>query len=165
LQDISGQSKAQARLLAKMKRSGDLAAGFPREYWFFFEGSFGNRLALSKRAQPVLEGFHVSIENGRDVKSEQLRKNQSSDPGQAERTPRFRSRIKSQRDGQRAHERSHGGHHDGTETQQRTLIDGFLRRFAAVALFFQRHVDHHDGIFLDDAHQHDDAHKRVEIQI
>ena len=94
-----------------------------------------------------------------------MRKNQSSDHGQAERTPRFRPRTKSQRDGQRAHERSHGGHHDGTETQQRTLIDGFLRRFAAVALFFERHVDHHDGIFLDDAHQHDDAHERVEIQI
>ena len=38
------------------------------------------------------------------------------------------------------------------------------RRHAVAALPLQGEVDHHDGVLLDDAHQHDDAHEGVEGQ-
>ena len=54
-------------------------------------------------------------------------------------------------------QRGHGGHHDGAEAQQAGLVNRVERRFAFLALGFERKVDHHDGVFLDDADQQDDA--------
>ena len=39
------------------------------------------------------------------------------------------------------------------------------RRLAFVALGVQREVDHHDGVFLDDADQQDDADERDDAEV
>ena len=39
------------------------------------------------------------------------------------------------------------------------MINSFIRKFALVALSFERKVDHHDGVLLHDADEQDDADK------
>src|SRR5581483_3121830 len=63
-----------------------------------------------------------------------------------------------------AHQSGHGGHHDGTEANQSTLVNGFLRALTFVALSVEREVDHHDGVLFHDTDQHDDSHEGVQVQ-
>ena len=44
-------------------------------------------------------------------------------------------------------------------------MNGFLGALSFCALGVQGEVNHHDGILLDNADQHDDAHEGVEIQL
>ena len=58
---------------------------------------------------------------------------------------------------QRAEKRGHRCHHNRPETQQAGFADGRPRIQPLLALGLNGKVDHHDGVFLDDADQQDDA--------
>ena len=60
---------------------------------------------------------------------------------------------------------AHGGHHDRTETQQAAFMDRIGGRFAVLALRVDGEVNHHDGVFLHDADEHDEADETVDVQI
>ena len=53
----------------------------------------------------------------------------------------------------------------GRKRTRRPGIDRLPGAFALGALGRQGEVDHHDGVFLDDPHQHDHPHKGVDVQI
>src|SRR5215510_1075936 len=57
----------------------------------------------TEASHPLLEAIEVDVEHRRDVEGQQLRKNQTTDYGQAERTSRLRAGAKAQRDRQCAH--------------------------------------------------------------
>ncbi len=78
---------------------------------------------------------------------------QSSDDGDAERTPELRARAGSERQGQRAQERGHGRHCNRAKTQKTGFIDRVFRALAFLAFSFQREIDHENGVFLNDADQ------------
>ena len=44
-------------------------------------------------------------------------------------------------------------------------LPGGVGAYLSEVLSFQREVDHHDGVFLDDADQHDDADKGVQTEV
>ena len=124
-----------------------------------------NRIAdfvlLESFAQPV----KPQINDRSGVEREHLTENQTTDDGDAERTPQLRARPGSQRQRQPTEQRRHGRHHDGTETQQTGLKDRLFGWFVLLALSFESEVDHHDGVFLHDADQQNDADQRDHRQI
>ena len=85
-----------------------------------------------------------------------MRQAQAADDGDAERLAQFGAGTGAERDRQRAEDGGKSRHHDRPEAQQTGLADRGLGRQADAAAF-EREVDHHDGVFLDDADQHDDA--------
>ena len=113
---------------------------------------------------PLVGRFQVEINHRRDVERQALRHHQSADDGQAERPAGLASRAKAERDGQRGHERGHGGHHDGAEAQQAAFVNRLGGGFP-LPLRVNGEVNHHDGVFLDDADEHDQADKAVDVQI
>ncbi len=78
---------------------------------------------------------------------------------------RIRSRTLAESQRQAGDQRAHRGHHDWPESQQTGLMDCLKRAFAFVALGYQREVDHHDGVFLDDADQENDADEGDQRQV
>src|SRR5579863_4953711 len=103
------------------------------------------------------ETIEVNVDDGRGVKSQDLADQKTTDNRNAERLTQFRADAGTQRERQSAEQRGHGRHHDGTEAEQAGLIDGVDGILAFLALGFEGEVDHHDGVFLDDADQQDDA--------
>ena len=69
------------------------------------------------------------------------------------------------RDRQRAHQRRHRGHHDRPEAHDAALEDRLGRALALGALRVEREVDHHDGVFLHQADQHDDADEGEQVEL
>ena len=61
--------------------------------------------------------------------------------------------------------RGHRGHENRPEAQQAGLVDGVLGAQPFAALGLERKVDHHDGVFLDNADQQDDADQRDDIKV
>ena len=53
----------------------------------------------------------------------------------------------------------------GRKRSRQASIDGIVGGLAALALRLEREVDHHDGVFLDDADQKNDADQRDDVQI
>jgi len=53
----------------------------------------------------------------------------------------------------------------GRKRSTQRLVDRVVGRTAFAALSFEREVDHHDGVFLDDAYQQDDADERDHAQL
>ena len=62
-------------------------------------------------------------------------------------------------------QRSHGRHHNGPETHDAGLIDGVFGRLVFFALRIKSEVNHHDGVFLDDADQQQDADQGDDVQV
>ncbi len=94
-----------------------------------------------------------------------MSENQADDDGDAQRTAQFRTHARAERERQATEQRSHRGHHDGPETKQARFVDGIQRRLPFLALGLQREVDHHDGVFLDDADEQDDADQRDDAEL
>ena len=67
-------------------------------------------------------------------------------------------------EGQSAQQRCHSGHHDGPETQQAGFVDGVERGLPFLALGFEREVNHHDGVFLDDTDEQDNSDQRDDAE-
>src|SRR6266566_1152351 len=107
-----------------------------------------------KAAGKPVEG---QVDHGRGVKRQQLADKQAANDGNAERPTQLRADAGAQSKRQAAEQRGHGGHHDGPEAQQAGFVDGVDRRLAFLALGLEGEVNHHDGVFLDDADEQDDA--------
>ena len=115
------------------------------------------RFPSQSKRPAARKAIEIEIDHRRDEQRDHLREQQAADHREAQRLAQFGTRAQAHGDGQRAHQRRRGGHHDRAETQQAGGADRFVRRHAAVALRIEREVDHHDGVFLDDADQHQDA--------
>ena len=77
-------------------------------------------------ANPLLECFHVEIDDGRDVEREQLGNDQSADDGQAERAPGFGAGAQAQRNRQCAHQRGLADALHGTGVRLLIARPGFV---------------------------------------
>ena len=53
----------------------------------------------------------------------------------------------------------------GRNRSQCSFVDRLLSALARGALPVEGQVNHHDGVLLDDAHQHDDADESVKTQV
>src|SRR5713226_4531967 len=99
------------------------------------------------------------------IESEQLAYEQSSDNRDSERMTQFGAGAAAKGERQSGEQGGHGGHHDWAETKQTRLVDGFFRRFVFDTLGLEREVNHHDGVFLHNADQQDDADERDDAEI
>jgi len=111
---------------------------------------------LEAAAKPVKS----EVDDRGGIEGQQLAENQAANDGDAEWTAQLGTDAGSERKRQTAEQRGHRGHHDGPETQQAGFVNGVERRLAFLAFSFEREVNHHDGVFLDDADQQDDANER-----
>ena len=64
-----------------------------------------------------------------------------------------------------AEESRHRSHHDGTETQQAGFVDGIERRLPFLALGLESEVNHHDGVFLHNTNEENDADERNDAEL
>src|SRR5258706_10440265 len=128
-------------------------------------GLSGTDFLSLRLLQPGLQALEIEVDNGSDVERQHLREQQAAYHGEAERHARAAAGTEADRDRQAAHECRHGGHHDRPEADQPGLVDRLRSRHALAALRLDGEVDHHDGVFLDDAHQHDDADERVHVEL
>src|SRR3546814_16646421 len=71
----------------------------------------------------LLLTFHRQIERRRDVERQQLRGQQTTDDGNAERLARFGTGAEAERDRQRAENRRERGHHHRPETYRAGFED------------------------------------------
>ena len=124
-----------------------------------------DRSAGRRPRQPQRQPVEVQIDHRRGEQRQQLAEHQSADDGDAERLAEFGAGAGAQHQRQRAEDRRHGGHQDRPEPQQAGLIDRLARRQAFDALGLQREIDHHDGVFLDDADQQNDADDGDDVEI
>ena len=90
---------------------------------------------------------------------------QPADHRDAQRLAQLGAGAGAERDRQRAHQRGKRRHHDRPEAQQAGLGRSPRRRRRPVAPQRQRHVDHHDGVLLDDADQHQQADHRDDREV
>src|ERR1700682_3407580 len=119
--------------------------------WFQF------RLLLADRFRdPAVEAVEIEIDHRRDVERQQLRQQKTAYHRDAQGLAQFGTRTRAERDRQRAEDRGERRHHDRPEAQKRRLADR-LQWLHAVAAALDREVDHHDRVFLHDAHQQHDA--------
>ena len=111
--------------------------------------------------QPVEQ----QIDHWRRVERQHLRHEQAADDRHAERAAHLRAR--SRRDHER-HRTEQGGkrrHHDRTEAFHAGLKDGLLGRQPTLALGFEREIDQHDAVLLDEPDQQDDPDERDDGQL
>ena len=117
------------------------------------------------KSEAVCQPIESQINHRRGVQSEQLAEDKSANDGDAQRTAQFGADTAADGKRQSAEERSHGGHHDGTEAQQAGFVDGVERGLPFLAFGLESEVDHHDGVFLDDTDQQNDADKRDDAEL
>src|ERR1700694_6184062 len=99
------------------------------------------------------DAIEKGVNHRRSVQREHLTHEQPANHGDAQRPSKLRTNAGAKRQWQTAKKRGHGGHHDGPETKQARLVNGVSGTFSVVALRFERKVDHHNSVFLDDADQ------------
>src|SRR5258708_7543289 len=116
------------------------------------------------KREAASEPIECEINNRRGVKRQQLAENQAADNGDTEGPAQLRANASAERQRQAAEQRGHGGHHDGPRTKQACFIDGVERSLSFLALGFEREVNHHDGIFLDDADEQDNSDQRDDAE-
>src|SRR5258708_7697678 len=106
-------------------------------------GLTGMRPAFGQMfSYPAVEGFEIEINNRREEKRQQLRNEQASDDGKAQRLARFATCAETEGDLQTSHQRGHRCHHDRAKAKETTLVNGVVRRLAA-ALRVESEVNHH----------------------
>ncbi len=122
-------------------------------------GGWGGKLRLFVAAagDPEAEAVEVEVDDGGGVEGEGLAEDQSADDGDAEGAAEFGAGAGAEGEGEPAEEGGHGGHGDGAEAEDARFEDGVARGFVVGALGLEGEVDHHDGVFLDDADEQDDA--------
>src|SRR6267143_177314 len=114
--------------------------------------------------RPAPKPMECQINNRCGVKGQQLAEDKAADDSDVQRTAQFRTHAGAERERQATQQRSHGSHHDGAETKQASFLDGIERRLPYLALGLEGEVDHHDGVFLDDADEQDDADQRDDAE-
>ena len=118
---------------------------------------------FSESAKP--EFVESEIDDGRGVERQKLAHDEAADDADAERAAKFGAGAAAEGERERAEEGGHGGHQDGAEAQHAGFEDGFFGAFAAFAFGLQGEVDHHDGVFLDDADEENDADDGDDVEV
>src|SRR5579863_2173811 len=119
-------------------------------------GGFFDGIADIK-GEPVSEPIERQVDNRSGVERKQLAEDEAADNGDTERAAQFRTDASAQGKRKRAEQRGHGGHHDGAEAEQAGFVNRIEGLLPFLTLSFKGKVDHHDGVFLDDTNQQDDA--------
>src|SRR6266699_3239237 len=124
---------------------------------------FFNWIADVKRetARQPIEG---EVNDRRGVKRQQLAEKKAANDGDAQWTAQFRPNTGTESKRQAAEQRGHCRHHDGAEAKQAGFVDGVERSLALFAFGFEGKINHHDGVFLDDADEQDDANQRDDAE-
>src|ERR1700761_6762261 len=133
-----------------------------RVRWFAIRAG---RHVDARTSEPPGEPIKEQVDDRRGVKSQDLADDETTHDGDSERPSQLRADAGSESKRQAAEESRHGRHHDGPETQQAGLIDRVERRLTAITFGFKGKVDHHDGVFLDDAYQQNDANQRDDVEV
>src|SRR5690348_11327995 len=97
------------------------------------------------------------IDHRSRIQREDLTDDQSSNDGDAKRAAKLRSDSRADRQRQRAEQRRHRRHHNRSKTQEAGFVDRFDGRLALLAFRLKGKIDHHDGVFLHDPDQQNDA--------
>src|SRR5713226_3447736 len=105
------------------------------------------------------------VNDRRSVQRENLAEDQAANNGDTQRPAKLGANTGAERQRQAAEQCRHGGHHDRAETQQARFVNGIQRRLPFLAFGFEREVDHHNGVFLDDADQQNDADQRDDAEL
>src|SRR3989442_8688515 len=152
LQDAGSQmSIVQSRLLTR-------AGGNWPEFAFFARRRLTFVVSVSAPQEwnfvedMLLEPLQPEINHRRDKQRDQLRKNQTPNNHQSERTSRGSILPKTKSEWNRAHQRRQRRHHD----RSKTFDAGFVNCRAQIPAFIdslQSEIDHHDTVFLHDAEQ------------
>ena len=111
------------------------------------------------------QAVEIKVDDRRGEQREHLADDQAADNGDAERLAQFGAGSGTEHQRHGAEDRGHRGHHDRPEAQQAGLVDRVTRRQALDALGLQGEVDHHDGVFLDDADQQNDADDGDDVEV
>src|SRR5215470_1787953 len=111
---------------------------------------------LEATPEQEIDLVEVEIDHRSDVQRQQLGYEKAADYRNAKRLPQFGTGAGAERDRQRAEDRREARHHDGPEPQQAGLPYRFLGG-ESYSTALEGEIDHHDGVFLDDADQHHDA--------
>src|SRR6202166_2051833 len=119
--------------------------------------------------RPVAEALGKAVKReihnrGRE-QGQRLAEDQATDNRDAKWLAQFRSRASAQGQRQAAKHGGHGGHKDGAESQQARLINSVNGILAALAFRFERKVDHHNGVLLNNSYQQDDSYERNDTEI
>ena len=110
------------------------------------------------------QAVEQQIDHRGGEQGQHLAEHQTADHADPQRTPQLGADAGAQHQRQGAEQGGEGSHQDRPKTQQTGLVDRLPRRHALLALSGQREVDHHDGVFLDDADQQYDADNRDNVQ-
>src|SRR6267142_6879752 len=105
------------------------------------------------------------IDDGRGVESQKLAHDEAADDADAKRTAKLGTGAGAEGQGESAEKCGHSGHEDWTKAQHAGFEDGFFGAFAALTLGLQGEVDHHDGVFLDDADEKDDTDDGDDVEV
>src|SRR5438874_556022 len=119
-------------------------------------GGFVDGIAKTE-GQMAGEPIKRQVNNRRGVERQNLAENQAAHDSYAERATKLRTDAVTKCERQAAEKRRHGGHHDGTKAQEAGFVNGIERRLPFLAFGLESEVDHHNGVFLDNADQENDA--------
>src|SRR5262249_16376715 len=99
------------------------------------------------------------------VEREDLAQDEATDDGDTQRTAQFGANAGAKSKRQAGKERGHSGHHDRTKTKQARFVNRIHWSFPFVAIGFERKVNHHDGVFLNDADEKNDTDERDDAEL
>src|ERR1019366_3635681 len=119
----------------------------------------------AKAGHPCGSAPEPEIDNRSSEQSQDLAEDQTADDRDPERFPEFGTNAAAKREGNSAEQRGHGGHHNGAETQQTGLVNGFFGSLAFFPLRFEGEIDHHNGVFLHDTYQKNDADQCNDVEV
>src|SRR5882724_13006207 len=105
------------------------------------------------------------IDDGRGVESQKLAHDEAADDADAQRATKLGTGAGAEGEWKRAEQGGHGGHQDGAEAQHAGFEDGVFGAFPAFAFGLEGKVDHHDGVFLDDADEENDADDGDDVEV
>src|SRR5258705_580936 len=118
---------------------------------------------FSESAKPEFVESEINDRSG--VERKKLAHDEAADDADAEGAAKFGTGAGAERQRESAKEGSHGGHQDGAEAQHARFEDGVFGAFAAFAFGLEGKVNHHDGVFLDDTDEQDDADDGNDVEV
>src|SRR6267143_692466 len=118
---------------------------------------------FSESAKPEFVESEINDRSG--VERKKLAHDEAADDADAEGAAKLGTGAGAKGQGESSKEGSHGGHQDGAEAQHARFEDGVFGAFAAFAFGLQGKINHHDGVFLDDTDEQDDADDGNDVEV
>src|SRR5262245_3502890 len=132
----------------------------PRRSWILRTQSVAKDvLARPPAGKPLAQPVKKDVDHRGGVEREKLADEQSADHGDAQRTTQLGAKAATQRERKATEQGRHGGHHDGAKTEEARFVNRVGGALAVLAFGFEREIDDHDAVLLDDADEQDDADK------